>query len=680
MPRTSKHFAGRDPAAAIRRSLAKTKRRQESWPMTSAPDPFAEMTDLDEAQDPAPVRDDRTGAASPAPVHYAMPPGNRTIDLAGAMLVRGRDRLLARACSTWLYGKSLRGPMPDHMIHYPRDLRPGRADTADALFQGRWSLPGGQVRTDGSLPFAVEAPSDAWSEELHGFSWLRHFTAAGGDAARTYAQTLVANWILTAGTWNDIAWRPHVVGRRLTSWASNGALIIDGSDLIYRSTLLRNMARQARHLARAASLAPAGEPRFTAAVGLAFSGLCLSEGQKRLTKGLKLVCRELDLQILPDGGHVSRNPAAMLSILLDLISLREGLAQRHIEVPKAIRDAIDRMMPMLRFFRHGDGRMALFNGANEGMDGAIDAALAQDDAKGRPFGFAPHSGYQRMAAGPSLVIADTGPPPPGRHSHAAHAGCLSFEMSVRSARLIVNCGSTRVMGPDWEAASRATAAQSTLVLADTSSARILRARFGRALLGARLMEGPARVESRRNENENGIWLEAAHSGYEKLFGLTHRRRLFLNGSGEELRGEDLLVANDAPPRLIDHLRLTSAPSPDALPYTIRFHLHPDARASLAHDGSNVLVQLGNGDGWQFRAVSGGSPVTIALEESIYLGAGEPARRSEQIVVSGQVFRHEAKVNWALRRLSNRAGGHARPEAEPTPELPDLEPPAEHPDN
>lgn len=646
----------------------------------------AEMEGHDERGEtpltPANLTDDQTGksgtglASFSQPYYLAMPPGNRATDLAAAVAIRARDRVLARAYASWAYGKSLRGPMPDHLIHYPRDLRPGRADKADALFQGRWSLPGGQVRTDGSSPFDATPPSDAWAEELHGFSWLRHFSAAGGDAARTYAQTLVASWIIEAGQWNDIAWRPHVVGRRLTSWAANGALIIDGSDLIYRSTLLRNMARQARHLARTASLAPAGEPRFTAAVGLAFSGLCLSEGQKRLDKGLILVCRELDRQILADGGHVSRNPSAMQSILLDLLSLREALTHRRLEVPKPIRDAIDRMMPMLRFFRHGDGRLALFNGANEGLDGTIDAALALDDAKGRPFGFAPHSGYQRLASGPSYVVADTGPPPPGRYSHAAHAGCLSFEMSAGRARLVVNCGSTRVLGPDWEAASRATAAQSTLVLADTSSARILRAKIGRALLGTRLMEGPSRVESRRQENEAGTLIEAAHNGYEKLFGLTHRRRLFLYAGGEELRGEDRLVASEAPPSLMDRLR-PRVPA-ELLPFTIRFHLHPDARASLAHDGSNVLVMLANGDGWQFRAGGAGGASDITLEESVYLGAGEPARRSEQIVVSGTVLRGSAKVNWAWKRLSSRH--HTKTPAATLPELPDLDVPLPTPDN
>jgi uncharacterized heparinase superfamily protein len=603
--------------------------------------------------------------------------GNRTIDLAGAALVRTRDALLARAFGSWAYGQTLRGPMPDHMVLYPPELRPGRTSAADALFQGRWFLPGGQVRAPGgSSPFAADPPSERWAEELHGFSWLRHFTVANeannGDTARRYAQKLVADWISNEGNWHPIAWRPQVIGRRLTSWVANGALIIDGTELVYRSTLLRNMARQARHLARVAAIAPAGEGRITAAMGLAFSGLCLSEGHKRLAKGLKLLCRELDKQILPDGGHVSRNPSAQLSILLDLLSLRDALSSRRIDVPKPVRDAIDRMTPMLRFFRHGDGKLALFNGSTEGPEGAIDAALERDDTKGRPFGFAPHSGYQRLAAGPASIVVDTGTAPPGAFSHEAHAGCLSFEMSAGRARMIVNCGATKVLGPDWEAASRATAAHSTLVLADTSSARMLKGKISRRLLGPRVMEGPTEVESRRNENEAGVWLETAHDGYVGLFGLVHRRRLFLSATGEDLRGEDSLETSLTPRRFKPWQRLYWHRVPEDPDFTVRFHIHPDARISLAHDRTNVLVMLPNGDGWQFRARSGGGECEIAIEESVYLGSGDTTRRAEQIVVAGRVFRGEARVNWAWRRLSTRNAGHPKREDADLPELPDLD--------
>ncbi len=87
----------------------------------------------------------------------------------------------------------------------------------------------------------------------------------------------------------------------------------------------------------------------------------------------------------------------------------------------------------------------------------------------------------------------------------------------------------------------------------------------------------------------------------------------------------------------------------------------------------MLVRLGNGEGWQFRALSAGGKAPISLEESVYLGAGEPTRRSEQIVVSGTVFRGEAKINWAWRRLSTRNAGHPKAEETALPELPELAP-------
>lgn len=600
-----------------------------------------------------------------------MPAGNRLGDLTWAAIRRLLDHGLAWVFSTKLYRFTLRGPMPDHMVLYPKDLRPGRSEKASAMMHGRFDLPGGQVKVNDISPFLAEAPSDTWAEELHGFSWARHLSTRGDKEARDFARLLVENWISVAGRWHPAGWRPHVIGRRLISWVANGRLLMEDSELVYRSTMLRNMAAQARHLSRIARLAPAGEPRLTAALGLAFSGLCLSDGPKRLAKGLKLVCEELEKQILPDGGHVSRSPAAQLSILLDLVSLREALMARRVEVPVEIRNAIDRMMPMLRFFRHGDGKLALFNGSNEGPEGAIDAVLAYDDTKGKPFGFAPHSGYQRMAAGPANILVDTGPPPSGCYSHDSHAGCLSFEMSAGRCRFIVNCGDTRLFGPDWRAASRATAAHSTLVVEDTSSARFTQGAMAHILLGPRLMEGPARVESRRNETADGIWLDASHNGYENRFGLIHRRRLFLSATGEDLRGEDQLLRVEDDELAPWHPGYWKKKTENEN-FAVRFHLHPEARASLAHDGSNVLVLLPNGDGWQFRARLSGGEGELRLEDSVYLGGGETTRRAEQIVVAGQVFKDEARVQWAWRRLSTRGTASRTAEEADLPAFPEFE--------
>ena len=89
--------------------------------------------------------------------------------------------------------------------------------------------------------------------------------------------------------------------------------------------------------------------------------LLLWQGAPRALCIQRLV-NELNDQILPDGGHVSRNPLAIVSILLELLPLRQTFMSRDMVPPEGMNLAIERMMPMLRFFRHPSGSFAHFNG------------------------------------------------------------------------------------------------------------------------------------------------------------------------------------------------------------------------------------------------------------------------------------------------------------------------------
>jgi len=582
-------------------------------------------------------------------------PAELTGQLAARSLGLATHTLADLAYASKPYHLTLRGPMPDAIILNPPELRPAKTQTGERILNGRFDLAGGRLDCTGDTLFTLPLQSPAFAEELHGFDWLRHLALLPGDEKTQAAQMHARAWLTHCARWHPVGWRPHVLARRLISWSIHGNMLLENAELIYRSDLLRSMANQARHLARTARRAPDGLPRLTAAIGLTLSGVTLTEGRTRLTKGLALLTRELDRQLLPDGGHVSRNPQIQLELLTDLVSLRDALMARDVEVPSKMLGAIDRAMPMLRFFRHGDGRLALFNGAGESAGGAVDAVLARDDANGRPFGFAPHSGFQRAAAGRTLVIVDAGAPPRPASATQAHAGCLSFEMSAGRHRLVVNCGPSHMraqtpQADQWSDAARATAAHSTVTLDDTSSAHILQARWLRRLLGPRLVRGPKLVESRRTEEERGVWLEMRHDGYIQRFGLEHERRVYLSADGDDFRGEDTLFRLRPPgAKWWDPLRLFTG-SEHEEDFAVRFHLHPDVRVSKAHDGTTILALLPNGDGWQFRA-SGNAEMD--LEESIYMGQPGPPRRSQQIVVSHHVFRDEAHVKWSFRRLTTK---------------------------
>ena len=129
---------------------------------------------------------------------------------------------------------------------------------------------------------------------------------------------------------------------------------------------------------------------------IALIGLSLSQQERLARAGLDRVDGELEAQILPDGGHVSRNPAALVDILVDLLPLRQALIARGLVPSETLLHSIDRMMPMLRFFRHGDGAFAHFNGVAASAGGLVATVISYDETLGAPAASATYSGYERV--------------------------------------------------------------------------------------------------------------------------------------------------------------------------------------------------------------------------------------------------------------------------------------------
>jgi len=284
---------------------------------------------------------------------------------------------------------------------------------------------------------------------------------------------------------------------------------------------------------------------------------------------------------------------------------------------------------MLRFFRHGDGALALFQGGQEGDPKMLAGLLARDEVRGQPFYHARHSGYQRLAAGRSLILLDCGDVPKSGLSTEAHAGFLAFEMSSGSHRIVVNCGAGKL--ESWDAPLRATAAHSTVTLGDRSSADILPPGLARDLLGPRLVGGPRETFTHRSETPLGWMVEAGHDAYVPDLGIRHERRVTLSPQGTTVTGADRLVP--------------VKPHPEPTPFTLRFHLHPEIRMSRLEGGGAMLLKLPNGEGWRFRAGGG----ELDVEQSIYAG-GDSLRRTEQLVVTGEVRESPVEAAWVFEQI------------------------------
>ena len=505
----------------------------------------------------------------------------------------------------------------------PADLRTADPTLAMDIYRGRFVFAGQAVETEGQSPFRVVPPSPDWARGLHGFGWLRHLRASETQLARSNGRAIVADWLKAHARTGGISWEPEVAARRTLSFVAHSGLVLEGADHDFYRRFVRVLLSHAAFLrGRLHGLEPR-LPRLQAAIAVALVGLSLSRQERLARAGLVRLDQELELQILPDGGHASRNPAALVEALLDLLPLRQALVARGLEPSVVLVRSIERMMPMLRFFRHGDGAFAHFNGVSSSAASQVATVLAYDEALGTPVASASYSGYERVEAGASVLIVDAGPPPPMAMSDRAHAGTLSFEFSSGIQRIIINCGAPARRHSALCRAARETAAHSTATINEASSSR-----FAGPEPDARILSGPRKVERQRQVDSEGTHrLRLAHDGYAKTFGLRHERLLALSADGFALSGSD---------------GFTGRGEPQAR-FAVRFHLHPQVKVHLAEDETASFLALPEGSVWRFEA-----DWPVSTEESVCLSDVTGRLPTLQLVLAG-VLRDRPSVNWRLVR-------------------------------
>jgi uncharacterized heparinase superfamily protein len=450
-------------------------------------------------------------------------------------------------------------------------------------------------------------------------AWLAGFAAEPDAATLEKARARLTEWLDANWRWRAESWRADLIGQRLTHAIPHFAALCRGAPAAFQEALAGQLQREARHLFRLAPAEHGSHDPFHAGLGAIMAARFLPGFERKLTEAVNQLVDQVPQWIYPDGGHRARQPERHMPALTALIQVRALLADGAIAFPEMLQGAIDRMAPMLRAYLMGDGGFALFNGAGEGRARAIERTLDASGSSAKAASSAPHTGFHRIQAQRTALLFDVGRPVstplvPG------HAGTLSFEMSVGNHRLIVNCGGGSAAGRGLAEALRATAAHSTLVVADVNSSDLVPGGFG-----------PRKAESvsaQRREQDRNVLVEASHDGYREPFGISHRRLLYLARDGLDLRGEDVLEAESGTGRKFD----------------IRFHLHPDVDASLSTGGRSALLRLPTGRGWRLGISDG----TLSLEESIYAGGAKP-RAGQQLVITGRHARRRTVTKWRLAR-------------------------------
>jgi uncharacterized heparinase superfamily protein len=537
--------------------------------------------------------------------------------------------------------------VPDAPARSFRDLWPGDAARGARLLRGEFEVQGTARRLEpAGEGWEENAGTVTWRVAAHGFAWLRDLRALGTDTARLRARDLTEDW-LARGAAEDLAQAPEVAAARISAWLGHWDFLAATAEDNFRRKLLVRLAQDSRGVIGSLPAEAMHRGALVTLKGAIAAAVALEE-EAWMNRALRFLPGELERQFHPDGGHVERSPQQLLHALQDLIEIRNLLHGAGINPPPLLATVLERAGQALRLFRHGDGGLAQFNGTREDGAGLVDLVLTQGQARGRAPLLLEESGFHRLQASRTLVIADAGAPPPAPRARDngtglprgadrfAHAGTLSFEMSVGRDRLIVNCGAAPAAEADWRDALRATAAHSTLVLADTNSSELKEEGLGRR---------PERVEADRQEADGAQWLDATHDGWRKPFGAQHRRRLYLDQHGEDLRGEDMIEMAEAG---------ASVPG-----FVVRFHLHPAVVTTLQAEEQAVLLRLPSNQVWRLRSKF----AKVTVEESLYLGGSEP-RQTSQVVLTAEPQTNT--IQWAIGRLQAQPGGEAEADGRPAP--------------
>ncbi|MDI9409534.1 MAG: heparinase II/III family protein [Candidatus Pacebacteria bacterium] len=518
---------------------------------------------------------------------------------------------------------------------------------------------------------------------LHSFDWLRDLDASGDPTSLEFMQKQTLDWLKSEPSFNEftrsIAYRSDVLGQRL--WL----LLVWFPRLTYRHKTLerllwRSMNEQAERLYRevmarnilnpSQALPPLSSrwPHPIKATLQAFKGLiawqlCQPETfdirDREVNRVIPAFESVLSMMFLPDGGTVTRNPSMIYFGLRELTDIRDTMVRARYPVPQAMQRVMDRMAPALRFFRHNDGGLALFQGGMEFKPAELDLLLLRCGSFGNPPLTLPISGYHRVKCQSLLLLCDFGGKPSTQESRPdsrkklpiwpVHSN-LALEISADGERLITSIGGYPELDNEWRRHLKNAAAFSTqaIEIVDDPNRKIPSAvelSANRQKTSFKPQTRPSHrappQEASRQDREDGIWLNLNSDRLKKTHWAVQQRHIWLSPDGYDLRAEDHLIdIGDYPigSKLI------------GCDMVIRFHLPPtvmaEAVTSPTESGRTVNLFLPSGRVWQFLTLDH----RVEIAESVYLGIEGEIRDTQQLVIRLEITNLPLKVLWQLRRI------------------------------
>ena len=370
-----------------------------------------------------------------------------------------------------------------------------------------------------------------WLYNLHYFDDLNSF---GSHSRKDLQKYWMARWIDENPAALSIGWEPYPTSLRIVNWVK--AFL---SGLTHDPVILNSLAKQADFLSQNLERHILGNHLFANAKALIFAGTYLKGkvAEDWLKTGLSIYAKELDEQLLQDGGNFELTPmyhVIMLVDLLDLINLWTAYPNKvNLAVVEKAKQLATKMLDWLKTMSHIDGEISFFNDSAFGIApeneivygyasklGLQNLSLNFADLKNLMLFNLHDSGYVVTKSKEYSLIADLASVGPRYQPGHAHADTLSYEFSLGMQRVFVNSGISEYGLSRERLRQRETSAHNTVVVNGLSSSQVWS--------GFRVAKRASILNKIVNSvADSSVNFSAAHNGFTKQgVNCVHHRHWF----------------------------------------------------------------------------------------------------------------------------------------------------------
>ena len=445
------------------------------------------------------------------------------------------------------------------------------------------------------------------------FLFLRDLRSEGTLKARSVARSLVINWIDKKHNLLSKEFKADIMSSRVSVWSFSYSWFAESGELYFQKKLLNSISLQTKYLELKLEETNDSLEKIIIIKGIIIGKSILYETIKGIDNLIELIDIELMSLINADGGHISRSPVLQIQLLRHLIEIRSVIAiLKNINTEQLHKKAL-KMGEFCRGFQMPNDYFAWFHGGSLISKDLIKQTLDRIGYKNKIFEIAEETGFYRMSNIDTVVFMDIGVIQNLKHKNKA--SLFAFEFYFQKQKIISSLGELiNSNSINAKASLASSAAHSTLSIDDRNNIDLTGNRKTKIL------------NLEYGNTKQGKLIDIKHSGYELIYGVHHRRQIYLSKNKGEIRGHD---------EILNIENVGSIPKNA----DIRFHLHPEIDLIKVRNGSILLKHK---KGFIWKMITDSQNVTTHDSIMFFPSGSIPCK---QIIIS--VNLDEIRVNKSI---------------------------------